>query len=50
LIVEDSLATVSAEADVVVKLKSPRDFFEGLDLHGASIRELNLEDNSAITG
>jgi len=41
LIIEYSLSPVGAEADVVVKLESPRDFFERLELHGASIREQN---------
>jgi hypothetical protein len=37
---QNSLATVSAEADVIVKPEGPQDSFERLELHAASIREL----------
>jgi len=34
LISKNCLSAMSAEADVVVKLVSPGDLFEGLELHG----------------
>ncbi len=40
---------MSAEADVVMKLESKRNIFERLNVHGASIREQALEDNSVPT-
>jgi hypothetical protein len=49
-IIEDSLATVSAEAKVIMKLESPPDFLEWLELHGASIRELNIERQQEVVG